>query len=173
MLIRILGVMIVLLASCGLGFRMSYELIYRIEDLQQIKRVMIMLRGEIKYANAPLSEALSSIASRVSAPWKDFLKEMAETMEACDGETLPSIFQTIQKKYLDETSLLSKDRKRFETFGANLGYLDKEMQLSSIDLYLEELEEQIKEAGDKVEKNSRLYRIMGMAVGVLILLIIL
>lgn len=173
MLIRVLGIVIVLLASCGLGFRMSYELIYRIEDLQQIKRVMVMLRGEIKYANAPLTEALYSIASRVPAPWKELLKEMTETMEACDGNTFASIFESMQKKYLGGTSLLPKDRKRLTDFGANLGYLDKEMQLASIDLYLEELEAQIKEAGDKVEKNSRLYRVMGMAVGVLILLIIL
>ena len=45
MLIRVLGIVVVLLASCGLGFRISYELIDRIEDLQQIKRVLIMLRG--------------------------------------------------------------------------------------------------------------------------------
>lgn len=173
MLIRVLGIVVVLLASCGLGFRMSYELIYRIEDLQQIKRVVTMLRGEIKYANAPLTEALFSIASRVPAPWKDLLKEMTESMESCDGDTFASIFQTTQKKYLDRTSLLPKDLKRLADFGANLGYLDKEMQLSSIDLYLEELEGQMKEAEEKVAKNSRLYRIMGMAVGVLILLIIL
>lgn len=173
MLIRVLGIVVVLLASCGLGFRISYELIYRIDDLQQIKRVMIMLRGEIKYANAPLTEALSSIASRVPAPWKELLKEMTETMENCDGESFASIFQTMQKKYLEGTSLLPKDISRLGDFGSNLGYLDKEMQMGSIDLYLEELEEQIKEAGEKVEKNSKLYRIMGMAVGVLILMIIL
>lgn len=173
MLIRVLGVVVVLLASCGLGFRISYELFYRIEDLQQIKRVVVMLRGEIKYANAPLTEALSSIAFRVPVPWKDLLTEMTETMEACDGNTFASIFQTMQKKYLDGTSLLPDDRNRLTEFGANLGYLDKEMQIGSIDLYLEDLEGQIKEAGEKAEKNSKLYRIMGMAVGVLILLIIL
>lgn len=173
MLIRVLGIVVVLLASCGLGFRISYELIYRIEDLQQIKRVIVMLRGEIKYANAPLNEALSSIAFRVPVPWKDLLMEMTETMEACDGNTFASIFQTMQKKYLDGTSLLPNDRNRLVEFGANLGYLDKEMQIGSIDLYLEDLEEQIKEAGEKVEKNGKLYRIMGMAVGVMILLIIL
>lgn len=173
MWIRVLGMAVVLLASCGLGFRISYELIYRMEDLQQIKRVIIMLRGEIKYANAPLTEALSSIAFRVAAPWKELLKEITETMEACDGETFASIFQTVQKKYLDGTSLLPSDISRLADFGANLGYLDKEMQIRNIDLYLEELEEQMKEAGEKVEKNSKLYRIMGMAVGVLILIIIL
>lgn len=173
MLIRVLGIVVVLFASCGLGFRISYELIYRIEDLQQIKRVIVMLRGEIKYANAPLTEALSSIAFRVPVPWKDFLTEMTETMASCDGNTFASIFQTMQKKHLDGTSLLPNDINRLTEFGANLGYLDKEMQIGSIDLYLEDLEEQIKEAGEKVEKNSRLYRILGMAVGVLILLIIL
>lgn len=173
MLIRVLGIVTVLLASCGLGFRMSYELIYRMEDLQQIKRVIVMLRGEIKYANAPLTEALSSIAFRVPAPWKDLLTEMTEAMAACDGNTFASIFQNMQRKYLDRTSLLPSDRNRLEEFGANLGYLDKEMQIGSIDHYLEDLEGQMKEAQEKVEKNSRLYRMMGMAVGVLILLIIL
>lgn len=132
-----------------------------------------MLRGEIKYANTPLTEALSSIAFRVPEPWKDFLKEITEAMEAYDGDTFASIFQKMQKKYLDGTSLLSKDMSRLADFGANLGYLDKEMQLGSIDLYLEELEGELKDAGKKIEKNSKLYRIMGMAVGVLILLIIL
>lgn len=132
-----------------------------------------MLRGEIKYANTPLTEALSSIAFRVPVPWKDFFKEITEAMEACDGESFASIFQKMQKKYLDGTSLLPKDMNRLADFGGNLGYLDKEMQLGSIDLYLEELEGEIQNAGEKVEKNGKLYRIMGMAVGALILLIVL
>lgn len=173
MLIRITGICAVLLASCGMGFRMSYELLYRIEDLQQIKRVMIMLRGEIKYANSPLTEAMQALTGRVEDPWKALLQEMAETMESYDGNSFSSIFQNMLKKHLTGTSLLPKDIRRLAEFGANLGYLDKEMQLNSIDLYMEELDRELMEARKKVEKNSRLYKCLGMAVGILILLIIL
>lgn len=173
MLIRICGIIVVMLACCGLGFRMSYELVYRIEDLQQIKRVMVMLRGEIKYASTPLTEALFSISTKVPSPWREFLQEMTKKMEECGGKTLTAIFQTMMEKHLAKTSLQQKDISQFAEFGANLGYLDKEMQLNSIDLYMEGLDRQIKEAEEKVEKRGRLYRYLGMAVGVLILLIIL
>ena len=50
--------------------------------------------------------------------------------------------------------------------------MDKEMQLSTIDLYLEHLELEIDEGNNNMNTNSRLYKCLGIMGGVLVTLII-
>ncbi len=77
MLIRICGACLVLIASCGIGLRLSRNLSERLEDLKTMKRLVIMLRGEIKYANTPLMDAFRTIGRRMKPPYQDFLIQIS------------------------------------------------------------------------------------------------
>lgn len=78
----------------------------------------------------------------------------------------------MRKKHLEKTKLYEKDLDRLISLGENLGYLDKEMQIGTIDLYLENLEQETMEARDNLSKNSRLYQCLGVASGILITILI-
>lgn len=172
MLVKFLGVALILASSCGVGFRLSADLLKRVEDLKLLKKIMIMLRGEIKYNNSTMSEAFEIIGNRVESPYNYFFKEVANELNDLSGQTLIEIWKKMIDKYLKETKLNRKDLERLKNLGDNLGYLDKEMQLSTIDLYLEHLELEIDEGNKNMNTNSRLYKCLGIMGGVLITLII-
>lgn len=53
-----------------------------------------------------------------------------------------------------------------------LGYLDLEMQLSSIDLYLEQLEISIREAESSIGSKQKLYQSLGVAGGIFLVILL-
>lgn len=50
-MIKWIGVGFILFSCGGIGFEMKNKLEKRIEALRTIKRIIFMLRGEIKYGN--------------------------------------------------------------------------------------------------------------------------
>ena len=54
-----------------------------------------------------------------------------------------------------------------------LGYLDTEMQLSAIRLYLEHLEQSLAEAQEQMGSRQRLYQSLGIAGGVFLVILLL
>lgn len=172
MLLKFLGIGLILASSCGVGFRLSEDFLKRVEDLKNLKKIIFMLRGEIKYNNSTMAEAFETIGNRVENSYKLFFKEAAKALNDLSGQTFMEIWKQMIERNLKDTKLNKKDMERFKSLGDNLGYLDKEMQLSTIDLYLEHLELEIEEGNKNMNANSRLYKCLGIMGGVLVTLII-
>ncbi len=171
-MIKWIGVGFILFSCGGIGFEMKNKLEKRIEALRTIKRIIFMLRGEIKYGNAPLGEAFASIGNRMESPYREFLMETAKEMEHLNGKTFQGIWKQMKENYLKGLPLLKKDWDHLLDFGDHLGYLDKEMQLNTIELYLEQLEEEILSAQGNLKKNGKLYQSLGIMGGILITILI-
>ena len=50
---------------------------------------------------------------------------------------------------------------------------DKEMQVSTIELYLEQVQEEIKNAQENFKRNGKLYRMMGVMAGIFLVILML
>lgn len=172
MIVKYMGTLIIVLSTSAIGFRLSSDLKLRIEELSVLKKIALMLRGEIKYTSTPLFEAFSIIGNRIKSPYKEFLLETSKELEELNGISFTIIWEKMKKKHLEKTKLYDKDLDRLISLGENLGYLDKEMQIGTIELYLENLEQEIIEAKDNLLKNSRLYQYLGIASGILITILI-
>ena len=75
------------------------------------------------------------------------------------------------EKYLKDTSFLESDKENLIRFGENLGYLDRELQISTIDLYLNQLQEEIKEQAVVVKERTKLYNLLGIMAGIFITIV--
>jgi stage III sporulation protein AB len=70
-------------------------------------------------------------------------------------------------------NLNKRDCITLKRVGEHLGYMDKEMQLGMIDLYVEQLDEEIKISKECIDEKIRVYNCLGVAVGIFAVLIIL
>ena len=131
-----------------------------------------MLRGEIKYTKTPLPEAFASIAVRIKEPFGSFLEQTAEQMGSMEGQSFGELWQKQIKQWLSDTHLKKGDKEQLGGLGEVLGYLDLEMQLSSIDLYLEQLELSIREAQDAAQTKQKLYQSLGVAGGIFLVILL-
>jgi len=172
LILKIVGCVLVITSSAGMGFYFSCVLRARIEELGELKKIMLLLRGNIRYANTPLSEALAGIAARHNGAFRPFLQWVCEQMDQMHGITIAEIWKEGVEHHLKDSSLSKLDKEGLIGFGNNLGYLDKDMQLSTIDLYVAGLETEIEEAVRTVREKTYLYNSLGVMAGIFITIVL-
>lgn len=171
-LMKIIGCILVIASSTGIGFYFSSEIRSRIDDLKELRKLIGLLRGDIRYASTPLPEAISSIYRRHSGKFQSFFEYVSTRLNEMSGTTFNEIWKAAVEKKLENTSLNRKDKLHLIQFGENLGYLDKEMQINTIDLYLTQLEDELKELSGTVKEKAYLYNTLGILAGIFITIIL-
>lgn len=171
--IKILGCILIISSSAGMGFFFSGELKNRIADLRELKKLIFLLRGDIRYANTPLPEAVQAMSVRHEGKYKQFLSVIAQKLNELGGVSFCSIWKSAVEKELQKTSLSKKDLSSLGQLGENLGYLDKDMQINTLDLYISQIEEEITDLSRNVKEKSYLYNSLGILGGIFITLVML
>lgn len=168
---KIIGCVMVIGASSGMGFFFSNEMKYRLENLKELKKMIGLLRGDIRYAKTPLPEAIGSITRRHNGCFNGFFNSVSEKLLELSGQTFSEIWKDAVIKELMDTSLSKKDKLHLTQFGDNLGYLDKEMQMNVIDLFQSQLEDEINEMTKTMKEKAYLYNSLGIMAGVFIVIV--
>ena len=170
-IMKIIGCVLIIVSTTGIGFYFSSDMRCRMEDLKEWKKLICLLRGDIRYANTPLPEAIHSISRRHEGNFHAFLSMVGTQLQELSGETLAAIWKSAAEKELTNTSLNKKDKMQLISFGENLGYLDKDMQMNTFELYLSQLEEEIADLGRTVKGKAYLYNSLGIMAGIFITII--
>jgi len=169
---KVVGCILIILSSTLMGFYCSNELKTRINDIKELRKLVVLLRGDIRYGNTPLPEAICAIARRHEGSLKGFFTKVAERLSEHSGNTFSQIWKEAVDKELNQTSLNKKDKSNLIQFGENLGYLDKEMQMNTLDLFLTQIEEEISELSKTAKEKSYLYNTLGIMAGIFISIIL-
>lgn len=147
------------------GLWMSKRYVGNLAELEKLRHMMFLLKGQILYANAPLYEAFDTIGSRTSGMLAEFFIRVAKKSEAQQGTQFVEIWKE-EMKCLEKNSLLSKeDRQSLENFGNHLGFLDKEMQERNFLLYLEQLDLRIQDMRAHKKERCRMCTSLGIMGG--------
>lgn len=171
MLLKILGAILTISSCSALGFYFSNELNVRVKQLRELKKYVMVLRGDIRYGGTPLPEAIGNLARRSPGVFKKFLSDVSELLFVSGGGTFSEIWSKCVWKDLKNTSLTGADKENLIRFGDTLGYLDREMQISTIDLYLNQLQEEINEQTIVAKERTRLYNVLGIMAGIFITIV--
>ena len=156
-----------------MGWYFSNELKTRIKDLKDLKKLIYLLRGDIRYANTPLPEAVQALSIRHEGKYRRFLTVIAERLHELGGISFYQIWKEAVEKELSSTSLSTKDRTGLIQLGETLAYLDKDMQMNTLDLYISQLEDEINDLSKNVKEKSYLYSSLGIMGGLFITIIML
>ncbi len=170
---KILGAILVILSCTGMGMYYSGLVKGRVTDLKDMRKNITILRGNIKYANTTLPEAIGSLAHRNSDNFREFFASVEQDLLTSDGMSFVAIWDKEIKTHIINTYMNQQDREQLTHLGETLGYLDKEMQLKTIDLYIEQLEQDLEDAVHSLKEKTRLYNTLGVLSGLFLTVILL
>jgi len=171
-MVKITGAVFVVAGCTGMGLWRSQSIRKRVDELNEVKKMILLLRGEIRYSLAPLPEAIGRIALKAKPPLIGFLQEIYKALSAMDGESFSDIWTRSTENYLSSSHLKAEDLTIIIDLGTQLGYLDKEMQLGAIDLFLEQLGHTIDEQIKGMPAKQKIYNYLGILCGVLIVILL-
>ena len=172
MFIKTVGMLCIIASATTLGWYVDRIKKYRIEDLDDLKKILYMLHGEVAYSITPLPLALKEIISKSQARINCIFKELLKLIDNKTGEGISALWDQAITNLKPYIYLEEEDIKNLASFGQTLGYLDKEMQKKTIEITLAHIEEQIKKLERQQEKNGRLYRSLGVLGGCLICILL-
>ena len=167
-MLKILGSIMVIAALSGIGFCFADGLKKKLELMEAIKATAYLMHGNIKYANATLPEALLSVAGKHKGILKEFLCDIIGTVEENDGESFMVIWNgAIDKIFPDNPEESGLLRRLGEIFM----YTDRRMQLSGIELFMEQIDAEITELSHELKPNCYLYKTMGILAGIFVVIV--
>lgn len=169
---KFIGCVLIVLASSGMGYFRGMELQQHLSEIEGIRQLFLMLRSEIKYTKAPLGEAFYHIGRRMDGIYKKWLDGLAEKLEEKSGAVFTNVWSESIDTYLKGTCLQKEDLKQLKEVGAHMGYLDEEMQIGAIDLFLEQLEVEIQVMRQNIATQRRLCNCLGVMGGVFLAVVL-
>ena len=97
-MLRTVGLCVIVISGVGCGFAMSNELGRRKKMMEMILRMIILLRGEIRYGNKSLYDAFTGASGKLEGKYREFFILTAQKMKEKNRGFLWDNLQRIGRK---------------------------------------------------------------------------
>ena len=166
------GAVMVIISFSGLGFWSAGRRIFCRQQLLELRRLLVILGDEIRFARTPLPEALKRIGSKASSPFSDIFCKMGESLIRHETESFYDTWTIGIHRLFMESCIKWEDLEELDVLGKNLGSMDFEAQLNRLNLYLRELDERLIRIQDENREKVKLYRLLGILSGIFITILL-
>lgn len=165
--IKCILIFFVFLIFMKIGIIYSKKYINRAVQLEQMKKLLNMFKVKIKFTCDTVQEIFNQLYIDTPNEIGEIFKKANEYMETYS-------VKEAWNKSLEEakTNFTKEDIESLKNLGKILGQTDLEGQINQIELTQNLLENQIKEAIEEKNKNSKMYRTLGVTVGLAISIIL-
>lgn len=172
MWIKIFGLVCVIASCAGLGADAARRMKKRLRLLEELKRMVTHLKGEILYANAPLAEAFDRTGRRSRGETGALFCRVAEAMREETGDNFEKIWKSEAEAFAKNSVLSQKEREELIRFGGHLGYLNRDMQEKTILFYIDDLEHAIRILREQEPEKCRLFMSLGIMSGLFLAVVL-
>ncbi|MDQ0183773.1 stage III sporulation protein SpoIIIAB [Cytobacillus sp. FSL R5-0569] len=170
-MIKIVGAILIIVATTLVGFEISKRLSERPRQLRQLKSALQSLEAEIMYGHTPLHEASRRLASQLSQPVSLFFADFASRLTETET-TVMRAWENSLNHIWKKTALKNSEFEIMKQFGETLGRHDRISQQKQILLTLAHLEREEVDAHEKQAKYERMAKSLGFLSGLLLIILL-
>lgn len=164
---KVIGSIMVIAVCTALGFEKSRELQLHLKELEELKRLFMMIHGELKATKATLSEIFMKVSKKTETLYKEWLKNLAKQLEICGAGTFSELWKNSIQTYLGKTTLRKDEIYELEQVGLGIQYVD------TLELYLNQLDFSIQNTREELKTKKKLYQSMGIMCGIFLVIVLL
>ena len=166
-LIKYFILFLILILATMVGKYLSKKYVYRLEELEDIKNALNILKSKIKFTYEPIPEIFEEISKTSSRNISELFKTAKIKMN--DLTANEAWEEAIEES---QNNLKKEDKDVLKTLSKLLGQTDAEGQISQIEITENFLETKIQEAMEEKKKNEKLYTRLGTIMGLTIVIIL-
>ncbi|MEY8234210.1 stage III sporulation protein AB [Lachnospiraceae bacterium 66-29] len=171
-MLKLAGSILVITVSVLYGWQVRRELQEHVEQLVAMKEMFLMLWGEISYTRTPLKEAFLQIASQGKEPFSSFLLKAAEELEENES-SMGCFWNRLVEQESNKFLFNEEERGLLQRAGENFGYLDGQMQLKNLELYMEQAEVLIRKAQKELKDKQKVSSVLSLMCGLFLVILLL
>ena len=168
---KYLGLLCMAAAAVAGGFLLAGEWEMRVKMLGIFRQMAVYLKARILFSFSASGSRFSDGNSGMAAEAGFFFLRVEKRMEEEAGKAFAEIWKEEMEKFPDDLPLRKQDLEALRALGENLGYADKKTQERTILFYLEQADDSLAFLKKEMESRTKLYRSLGMAAGLFILVL--
>lgn len=153
--------------STGIGILISKMYENRVKELRQFKNILNIIKTKIKFTYEPLTEIFNQISQEKSSKIEEIFENMIYKLE----------FENVKYSWMDaiqeaDISITQEDKDILKELGKVLGQTDADSQVNEIEVTESFLNMQIEKAEEARKKNQKMYKTLGVVVGLVFVIIL-
>ena len=152
-----------------IGNLYSKKYINRLNELEKLKSALNIFKAKIKFTYLTIQEIFNQIYENNQDNIGEIFKNANDYM---NEESSQAAWERALENAKEKTSLNEEDITALKTLGKMLGNTDVEGQVSQIELTEQIISERIENAKLDKERNSKLYKTLGITTGLTIAIIL-
>lgn len=153
--------------SSAIGIRISRSYQNRVVELKEFKNILNIIKTKIKFTYEPLAEIFRQIAKDNESEIEKIFGEMSNQLSYCQAKDVWE--NCIQNA---DISIKQEDKDILKKLGKLLGQTDVNGQISEIEVVSNFLDMQIEKAEEEKQKNQKIYKTLGIVVGLVFVIIL-
>ncbi|MCI9082320.1 MAG: hypothetical protein HFI70_08450 [Lachnospiraceae bacterium] len=170
-MLKVAGSVLIITVSSLYAWKIRRELAEHVEQLIGMKEMFLMLWGEISYTRTPLKEAFLQIASQNKEPFSEFLEKAAEGLRE-NEESMADYWSRLVEQESGKFLFNQEEQGLLRRAGENFGYLDGQMQLKNLELYMEQTEVLIQKAQKELKDRQKLSGVLSLMCGLFLVILL-
>lgn len=172
MLLKMTGIILILLSGSLIGISLSKEYEMRIVHLKQFNKMLMLLKGEIKYNNSGICESVALVSERTENVIGVFLKKVMENFNENNISLKSAWDYGVETVLKTQTRLKEKELIYIKDLGTNLGITDKETQINNILSCIEAINLSLDELNENKAEKCKLYKTLGVMAGAFLTIVL-
>lgn len=172
-MLKCIGAILIIVATTGWGMCQAQRVEECYRQMRYLRKLIFRLRSELQYSRQMLPEAVLLTGRDAKEPYQSWLLSLYDRLRKRQGTSLAIIWKEELKKYLTDTEIPDEILESLSKLGSELGTIDLQMQIRTLDLYLETMEQRMEELHTEEKEKIRLYRCTGVITGVFLAIVLL
>lgn len=167
MIFKFIFLTIILFGTSYIGILMAKKYSNRVKDLKEMRKALNFFEDKIKFTYEPIPDVFEEISSKVNENIGEIFKSSANLMQ---NESAGVSWE----KAVDNanTNFTKEDNEIIKGLAKMLGKTDIDGQVSEIRLTNKFIDVQIKDAENEKNRNEKLYKTLGVTVGLAIVIVL-
>ena len=168
LVLRIIIYSFIFLSTSFIGILLSKRYANRVKELREFKNALNMFKTKMRFTYEPIPEIFKEISKGVNSNIGSVFNIASNNMKLLTAGRAWELA-------IESTSMLNindEDKKALQNLSKLLGRTDVQGQLSQIEITESILDEQISKAEIEKRKNEKMYRSLGVIIGLAIVIIL-
>lgn len=172
-MIKMVGAVLVLVSAYAIGSLFALQVKEQEKWLKDMKTALFLLIGELEYRQIPMPEALELVGKRHGGRLAVFFQVLSEELKKKEGYSMQEVWRHLAIPTLKDCPLTKEQKEEFSELGLYFMEADKETRRTSLEFYLNRLEEDIVKLRENGADKAYLCRTLGMLGGIFLLILVL
>lgn len=166
-IIKYILLIVIFSLSTAIGMMISKMYENRVIELKEFKNILNIIKTKIKFTYEPLAEIFTQISKDNTTKVEEIFAKMANQLNY-------SQVKTVWENCIQEAdiSIKQEDKDILKKLGKLLGQTDVEGQISEIEVIESFLDVQIDKAEEEKKKNQKMYKTLGVTIGLIFVIIL-